>query len=377
MLRVLHCIYDDPENPWVGGGGALRARELYRRLTGEVDATIATGNYPGASDGLREGVRYRRLGASRPYPLSRLSYAAAATRMLARAEYDVGIFDFSVYTPLRLPADRPVGMVVHMLHGPSAAGRWGAPGAALLRRVERSALQSVRWISTTSRWMMEQLESIVPPDTHIVAVGSGVPAEFTAVGRRESDYLLYYGRIDIYQKGMDTLLAAFAIIRAEQPGLKLVIAGRGKDASRLFRMISDLGLREAVEVRLRPDRAAVLELMSGALALLMPSRLEGLPMVPAEAMAAGLPVIASDVAAMSEIVESGVTGLLVPPDDAPALADAASRISLDPHLRQRMSSEARRAAERFSWDRVARAHLDFLQAVAGDSGRPAPSPEAV
>lgn len=375
MLRVLHCIYDDPENPWVGGGGALRVREIYRRLADRVDVTVATGNYPGASEGLRERVRYSRLGVQRPYPLSRMSYAAAATRLLATAEYDVGIFDFSVYTPLRLPADRPVGLVVHMLHGPSAAPRWGRAGAALLRRAEVAALQSARWISTTSQWMERQLEAVVTEGTRIVSVGSGVPAEFTAVGRRESDYLLYYGRLDIYQKGLDTLLAAFAILRAEHPELNLVIAGRGKDASRLFRLVDEMGLREAVEVRLRPDRAAVLELMSGAVTLVMPSRLEGLPMVPAEAMAAGVPVIATEVGAVPEIVVTGVTGLLVPPDDPLALVDAMRRIALDRQLRDRMSSESRRSAERFSWDRVARTHLEFLEAVAGDSGRSVPSPD--
>lgn len=375
MLRVLHCIYDDPENPWVGGGGALRVREIYRRLANRVDVTVASGNFPGAWEGAREGVRYSRLGVRKPYPLSRMTYAAAATKLLAEAEYDVGIFDFSVYTPLRLPARRPVGLVVHMLHGPSAGPRWGRAGASLLRRAEVAALQSARWISTTSRWMERQLEPLVAPGTRIVPVGSGVPPEFTAVGRRESDYLLYYGRIDIYQKGLDTLLAAFATLRAQHPELNLVIAGRGKDSSRLFRLIDEMGLREAVEVRLRPDRAAVLELMSGALTLVMPSRLEGLPMVPAEAMAAGVPVIAADVGAVSEIVIPGETGLLVPPDDPTMLVDAMRRIALDRQLRDRMSSESRRSAERFSWDRVAHAHLEFLEAVAADTGRSEPSPD--
>ena len=79
--------------------------------------------------------------------------------------------------------------------------------------------------------------------------------------------------------------------------------------------------------------------MSGALALLMPSRLEGLPMVPAEAMAAGVPVVATDVAAVSEVVAPPDGGVLVPPDDAGALAAAALALLDDP---------ARRAArERF------------------------------
>ena len=97
-------------------------------------------------------------------------------------------------------------------------------------------------------------------------------------------------------------------------------------------------------------------------------------MVPAEAMAAGLPVIAARVGAMEEIVVAEVTGLLVPPADAPALAAAMRRVVSDAHLRQRFSNEARRSADRFSWDRVARAHLEFLHSVAGTAGTGVPAP---
>lgn len=376
MLRVLHCIYDDPDNPWVGGGGALRVREIYRRLTNEVDATVLTGNFPGAVDGPIQGVRYQRVGFRRPYPLSRLTYGIQATRMLAEGNYDVGLFDFSVYTPIRLPQDRPVGLVVHMLHAPTAEGRWGGPGAALVARAERAGLRSARWVSTTSRWMMQQLEPLVAPGAKLVPVGSGVPAEFAAVRRAEADYLLYYGRIDLYHKGLDVLLEAFGRLRRAHPELQLIIAGRGKDARRLYEMIERLDVREGVEVRLQPDRAAVLELMAGALALVMPSRLEGLPMVPAEALAAGVPVIATRVGAMEEIVTPGVTGLLVSPDSPVELEAAMKQLVADEHLRDRMSAEARRSAERFSWERVARAHLDFLHAVAGQRDGPVPPPHS-
>ncbi|HEX6925489.1 MAG TPA: glycosyltransferase [Longimicrobiaceae bacterium] len=376
MLRVLHCIYDDPDNPWVGGGGALRVRELYRRLVGEVEATVATGAFPGAADREIDGIHYRRLGLPRPYAASRLTYGLAATRLLARGDYDVGLFDYSVYTPIRLPRDRPVGLVVHMLHGPTAGGRWGAPGAALVNRVEVAGIRSARWISTTSRWMVEQLQPLVAPGTRIVPVGSGVPPEFTAVQREEADHFLFYGRLDIYQKGLDTLLAAFARFRADHPGFRLVIAGRGKDEAELVEMIRESGLASAVELIPRPARAQVLTLMAGALAMVMPSRLEGLPMAPAEAMAAAVPVIASRVGAVEEIVISGSTGLIVPPADPAALAAAMSRLAADADLRAAMSAEARRSAARFSWDTVARAHLDYLRAIAGDVGSYSPAPSS-
>ncbi|HWK90170.1 MAG TPA: glycosyltransferase family 4 protein, partial [Longimicrobium sp.] len=318
-LRVLHCIYDDPANPWVAGGGAHRVREIYRRLGDRVDAVVASGSYPGARDEEVDGVRYRRLGAPRPYAWSRLTYARAATRLLAARDYDAAVFDFSVYTPIRLPRGAPVGLVVHMLHGTTAADRFGRVLGGAVRAAEARGLRQARWISTTSRWMEEQLRGLADPATRIVRVGSGVPDEFAAVRRDERDHLLFYGRFDLFHKGIDVALQAFARIAAARPEVRLVLAGRGKDEARVRALADGLG-GGRVEVRAGADRAEVLELMSGALALLMPSRIEGLPMVPAEAMAAGVPVIATDVAAVAEVVAPPDGGVLVPPGDAEALA---------------------------------------------------------
>jgi glycogen(starch) synthase len=364
MLRVLHCIYDDPRNPWVGGGGAMRVFEIYRRLTGEVDATVLTGRFPGARDEVREGVRYLRRGAAAPYVWSRWTYARAATKLLSAAEYDAAVYDFSAYTPIRIPTTRPVGIVVHMLHGPTAADRWGRVLGAMAQRVERGLLHRARWVSTTSRWMLAQLEPLLAPGARVLLVGSGVPEEFASVQREERGFLLYYGRFDVFQKGLDTLVEAFAILQRDYPDLELYIAGRGKDEERVRELVRALGVEQRTRILPGVSREMVLDLFSGALALLMPSRLEGLPMVPAEAMVAGVPVVATSVGAIPEIVEPPHGGVLVPPDDPHALAEAAVSLLADPARREALSRSARHSAERFSWETIAHDHLCFLQAIA-------------
>ncbi|HEX2092015.1 MAG TPA: glycosyltransferase family 4 protein [Longimicrobiaceae bacterium] len=370
MLRVLHCIYDDPQNPWVGGGGSLRVWEIYRRLAARVEATVATGSFPGAQDETRDGVRYLRLGASSPYAWSRWSYARAATGLLARGDYDAAVFDFSVYTPVRLPAGRPVGVVVHMLHGPTARDRWGKVVGGVVDAAERRSLHRARWISTTSRWMLDQLRPRLAPDARVELIGSGVPDEFARVERQEERFLLYYGRFDFFQKGLDTLLRAFGRIVREYPDVELCIAGRGKDEERVRDLARDLGVEDRVRIYPDVERAEVLRLLSGALALLMPSRLEGLPMVPAEAMAAGVPVVATSVGAVPEVVDPPHGGILVPPDDPAALAEAALGLLADGEHRAHLSDSARLSARRFSWDSVAEQHLGFLQEIAAHGRQP-------
>jgi glycosyltransferase involved in cell wall biosynthesis len=367
-LRVLHCIYDDPENPWVGGGGSLRVREIYERLTDHVDVTVATGNFRGARDEEISGIRYRRLGMAAPYALSRLSYGVAASRLVARDGYDVALFDFSVYTPLRIPRSGPVGLVVHMLHGLSAPDRWGRVVGSGVAAVERTMLRRARWIAATSDWLAARVRTLVPTAS-IHVVRSGVPEEYFTVMREERSHLLYYGRFDVFQKGIDTLLDAFDRLAAAHPAVALVLAGRGKDEREVRRLVDRSRFRDRICIRANPSRSEVLELMSGAVMLVMPSRVEGLPMVAAEAMAAGVPVIASDVGAIAEVVHPPMGGLLVPPDHPSALCRAVEAWLADPAARAHIGGRARSLAERFSWDSVAEQHLEFLRKVAGGSER--------
>lgn len=376
MLHVLHCIYDDPANPWVGGGGAARVRELYARLAGAVDVTVLTGNHPGAADGEVAGVRYRRLGAARPYAWSRATFGRAASRQLRLARYDVAVVELSAYTPIVLPPDRPVAIAAQMLIGPEAARRWGTLGGRAVAWAERRWLRGARHACAASRRLAGELAPLLAPDAEITVVGNGVgpvPAPPPAPAA-DAEELLCYGRFDVHQKGLDVLLDAMALVRRDRPATRLRIAGRGRDAARLRALVAARAPARAVVVEESPSPARVAALFAGAALLVAPSRFEGVPLAFMEAMAAGLPVLATDVGGVSELrTEGDASGIvLVPPGDAAALARAAVALLDDRARRDRMRDAARRAARDWSWDAVAERHLAFLHRVAERGGRRAP-----
>lgn len=367
MLKVAHFIYDDTRNPWVAGGGAVRVQEIYRRLAGEVDATVYTGAYPGARDEEVDGVRYRRLGRPAPYAWSRWTYAREASRVLARGEYEAAVFDYSAYTPLRLPLRRPVGITVHHVTGPTAGERWGRALGGAIGWWERRTLRRSRWFTATSRATLETLREIVGPEAEIRLVQAGVPDELFALPRREEGFLLYFGRLDWFQKGLDTLLEATALLARAEPALELRIAGRGKDAKRVAGAARELGIERNVRLLGAVTEQERKRLFSGASVLLMPSRFEGFGMVAAEAMAAGVPLVAAASGSLPEVVDAPAGGRLVPAGDARALAAAARSLLDDPEARSALSASARRSAERFRWARVAAEHLEFLQTIHHDA----------
>lgn len=364
LLRVLHFIYDDPGNPWVGGGGSVRARELYKRLVGRVDVTVVTGRYPGSKDESIDGIPYIRLGAESPYAWSRLTYARAANAMIRSASYDAALFDFSGYTPLLLPGNRPTGVVLHHLTAPTAKARWGVLLTRALAGLERTMIRRASYVSATSLSSREAAERLAPGKP-VDMVGAGVPEELFSLPRRPENFLLYFGRLDVYHKGIDTLLEAVAIIARTRPQIELRIAGRGSSLDRIKAMINGLGISINVRLLGAVTDAERNELLSTAAVQLMPSRFEGFGLAAAEAMAAGVPLVAAAVGSLPEVVDAPRGGVLVPSGDPAALAREAERLLADPAARQALSLSARQSARRFTWDTVAEAHLKFIEHVAG------------
>jgi glycosyltransferase involved in cell wall biosynthesis len=160
-------------------------------------------------------------------------------------------------------------------------------------------------------------------------------------------FLLFVGRLRI-RKGVEVLLEALREVRTRHPGARLLIAGDGEHRAALERKVAELGLGPAAVFLGRCGASRVRGLLRGAAALVVPSTYEGMPLVVLEAMEAGVPVVASRVSGIPEVVEDGVTGWLVPPEDPGALAAALARVLADPdEARRRGGAGRRRVDERF------------------------------
>lgn len=161
------------------------------------------------------------------------------------------------------------------------------------------------------------------------------------------------GRLD-EQKGFDVLLRAFA----EIPTGTLVIVGDGVERPRLERLAADLRITDRTVFAGWSDRAQ--SFLASFDVFVLASRFEGFPLSIVEAMLAELPVVATRVGSVAEAVFDGVTGLLVPPDDAPALATALRTLLEDVELRSSFARAGRaRALELFTAAQMA-AHFERL-----------------
>jgi glycosyltransferase involved in cell wall biosynthesis len=158
------------------------------------------------------------------------------------------------------------------------------------------------------------------------------------------------------------------------PGsFEAVIVGEGPDRALLEHEIDALGL--AGRVRLMGERRDVPELLADADVFVLPSRSEGHPVAILEAMATGLPVVASRVGGVPEQVSHGETGLLVEPGDPERLAGALGSLATDPALRLRLGAAGRERAERFfDLDAFRRAHVELYSRELARSSALLPTP---
>ena len=175
-----------------------------------------------------------------------------------------------------------------------------------------------------------------------------------------------------YPKDFGTLIEAFA--KLDRPFVGQLV-GDGPDRSTLEAATRRHNLSGRVEFL--GERNDVPALLAGAEVFVLSSRSEGLPVSVLEAMSAQLPVIASAVGGVPELVVEGETGLLVPPGDIDALAHALERLLADGRLRRRLGKAGRhRLEERFGLDEFRRRHLELYRRELERRGLSAPAPEA-
>ena len=235
--------------------------------------------------------------------------------------------------------------------------------SAFMNQMLRELLAEADHITACSRHTLDDLEEWYgqPLGPNAGVVYNGIDLSSFADPKpypHPRPYILGIGR-HVPQKGFDVLLQAFA--QAEQTSHDLLLAGDGPERTALEQLTAELGLGDRVHFVGRADRPLAVSLFQGCSFFVLPSRLEPQGIVNLEAMAAGKAVLASRVGGVPEIVLENETGLLVPAEDVPALAQAITRLATDDVLRQRLGTAGQERAKAFDWNAIAEQYLTLYR----------------
>jgi glycosyltransferase involved in cell wall biosynthesis len=338
------------------GGTPTVVRELAGRLRdGEIEIEVAclAPRGPVAQEIERQGTRVTALEAR-----SIAAFRPARRRLIhliQNGQFDV-VFSFLVHANVlaasairHCPSVRLIQSIQTTQPRPRwhwIAQRWAAKSAGKIIVPSQSIADAARKCSA------------IPPEKIVIIPNAVDPSDFESIRgdpARPVQTMGYLGRFDPIKRIPDLIRAVSYL----DSSLKLSIFGDGPDRPRIVNTIERFNMTGRVTLHGMVNTPQ--EAMSQIDLLALPSRAEGMPMVLIEAMAAQIPIVATDAPGIRDIISHEQTGLLTPVADSRALADAISRLMNDSALRQHISANAlTRVKQRYSWSAVLpqyRSHL--------------------
>ncbi|HET7326642.1 MAG TPA: glycosyltransferase family 4 protein [Nocardioidaceae bacterium] len=317
---------------------------------------------PGAS-GLPSYVVPAGRAVSVPYngSVARLAFgprvAARTHRWLRDGDFEVvHIHEPAVPSVSVLALRAARGPIVGTFHTSNARSRAMSSMSAMLRPLMEKISARIAVSEHARQTLVQHFGGepvIIPNGIHVDRFAVPAGSRWRAAGGT----VVFLGRIDEPRKGLATLLAALPRMLAERPDLHLFVAGRGDVKAARELVTAQLGGRgsSAVTFLGQVDDATRAELMASADLYVAPNvGGESFGIVLVEAMAAGAPVLASDLPAFRGVLEDGRLGTTYPVGDAQALAAEALRLLADDHLRLGLRDVARQAVRRYDWPMLAR-----------------------
>lgn len=390
-MRILHVITAFPRSPedvivpWL-----VELLERLRAAGHEVE--VFTSSYGGMPDQLVGGIPVHRFRYF-PRPWERLTHdEAAPDRMQQSLLYRAMAVAFvlaGMAAIWRLCRRERYDIIHVHWPFPLALFGWAAQRARPARLVTTFYGVELRWVKTAMpffrgflRWAARRSDAVVAISSYtatelreLVAIPIEVIPYTTALpdpeseptGRDGTGPVLFVGRL-VERKGVAQAIEAIAKLGPNRPRLEIV--GEGPERPALALLAERLGVADRVVFRGRISAPELQASYARAAVCVLPSvqdargDTEGLGVVLLEAMNHGTPVVASRIGGIPDIVEDGVSGLLVPPADADALAAAIRRVLADPALARRLGEGGRRRLhEQFSWRAIVQRWLDLYASV--------------
>ncbi len=361
-LRILTFI------DTLGPGGAERVMSVLARSL--IDAghgvSIATLSDPSTDfydlDPRVERMSIGLLGpAGSPVAAAALNVRRARRirRLLATMRPDVGLSFIDRMNVIVLAANRGVGVPIVVAERTDPRFYPLRPSLRVLRRrlYPRAAAIVVQTQAVADRWAADRFPSA---EVHVIPNPVAVPPPSRPTERRP--VYVGVGRLTP-EKGFDRLIAAFASVATELPDWSLRIHGEGPERDRLREQASTAGVGQ--RVTFPGITRDIVDVLRECGVFVLSSRFEGFPNVLLEAMGSGTPAISfACPSGPDEIIEDGVSGLLVPKDDVAQLAAAMRRMALDDALRRRVGDGGIAAVSRFRPELVASRWEELLVKVA-------------
>ncbi|PDW02715.1 glycosyltransferase family 4 protein [Candidatus Viridilinea mediisalina] len=326
----------------------------------------------------RAGHKVTRLAPFKPWPqtltVRRLLFNLYVPALLRRLPYDLVVgFDLDGFLLSGRPLADPYvcsikGVIAEELRHERGLVRYQLWALAQLERHNARNAARVITTSTYCQHMLQQHYGVAAHKVALVPEGIDLPAwqqllQQSPAPTHDSQIILCVAR-QYPRKHISDLIHAFALLHPRLPHARLVIVGDGPEHQHLRQRVAHLQLNSVVTLTgALPNNAAVAAWYRRASIFCLPSVQEGFGIVFLEAMAAGLPIVATTAAAVPEVVPHGLVGELVPPGDSVALASSLAALLCNPARRRELGAAGQHHVMQYDWPVVAQRFLRATRTV--------------
>ncbi len=358
-MKILFSNYDDIKNPYYGGGGAFAIHEVAKRLAKKHLVKVVTGSYPNAKDEIIDDVFYKRIGPSLVGPrIGQILYHLFLPIFIRKEEFDILFESFTPphstsFTPIF--TRKPVVGIAHMLASEDMQRKYKLPFGL----VEKIGLKFYKDIIVVNPEIKKDiLKANLKARVKVIPNGVDIPKKRKVNSKKE--HILFIGRVEVNQKGLDLLLEAFRKVLSSKTKIRLVIAGGGleKEIKSLKKQVSLLSLNKKVKILGRVEGALKQKIFEKAFFVVIPSRFETFSRVALEACSFSLPVLCFDIKGLKWLPKS--LSLKVRPFDVDELSKGILKLYSDKKLRKKLSRGAFEFSKKFNWEEISKEYEEYV-----------------
>lgn len=363
-MKIVISSYDDLSNPYYAGGGATAIHELAKRLAKNHNVTVLTGRYSNCKNIVLDGVFYKRIGV--PFlegpKIGQIIFQFSLPFCVRKYDFDIWMESF---TPpfstacLQLFTKKPVVALTHLLGARDMSKKyWNLP----FHWIEDFGIKTYKYAIALTDYIKERFD-LLNPYAKVVVIPNGLSSEFLSIvpSITKGRHILFIGRIDIRQKGLDVLIDAYKKI--EDLKVPLVIAGSGKreDEDLIKKRIKSLSLEGKILCIGKVSGEKRLDVFRKSKILILPSRFETQPLSILEAYCFGIPALISDIPQLEWIPNN--TCVRFKKDDVIDLAQKMRTILTNDKERFTKGKNAKKYIKNYSWDNVSLKYEKFLLSI--------------
>lgn len=361
--ELIISTYDSQGNPYYSGGGASAIHEVAKRFVDEYRVTILTGNYQGAKDKMIDAVHYKHIGPSSFGPsTSQIFFHLLLPFYILTSSFDYWIENFTppISTSfLPLFTRKPVIGLVHMLSGEDMKRKYKLP----FDLVEKIGLKLYKYFIVLSESTKLKIQNLnIKAKVLVTKNGIFRPRNLRDYTKRSRSYILFLGRIEVDQKGLDLLINSYQeVYKKTKTPLKIAGTGSQPELDKLRKLIKHNNLDSVVEMVGQVSGQNKHKILSGASIVVIPSRFETFSITALESISYNIPLVCCDINGMKWIPDGDSDKFTF--DSSECLAKTLISLQKNEAKRFKMSTNQKNTVKDFSWSSVFSEYSNFLKEI--------------